>query len=131
MTQTVYRIEHSLTGRGPYSHRGGDVSVLQNRLHVEHSNSKAHPGPWEDNLGFFLDSEEEEGEWIFGFASPEAAAIWFESFFEDLDRAGFYLAVYEVMYPTAVVHGSRQCIFLKNMSKLSHSKSCVSLAECV
>jgi len=113
-TTTVYRVEHSVTGEGPYirSNRDTNWDAVPG-LHRAHNMSDAHPGPYADDVvGRKLRDEHS-----FGFSSREQLDKWFKGFKKKLHTAGFVIRVFEAPEDTTVISG-HQTIFVKDDSKV-------------
>lgn len=106
----VYRIEHTVTGQGPYNpgvlpeeHRAPHAKLKANPSMSYWDRKDAQPVPEDDGLppqwGF-------PAELFFGFDSPEALAAWFgEDYVEKAAAAGFVAAVYYVPFSKVLVGG--------------------------
>lgn len=90
----VYRIEHPITGQGPYSRFDGtyDMQALGELLFESHGLSKEHPGPFEDNLRDFTTRYHA----YFACASLELLQEWFKDFWPWLLELGYTIEVYRV-----------------------------------
>ena len=99
----VYRIEHSVYGCGPYvtghipweeTEERELVSEVSDDLCAAHSGDPLRPAPCDDVNGWhFGDTRDEMS---FGFQHYTDMTRWFDGWIEDLDYAGYVVAIYEV-----------------------------------
>lgn len=110
----VYRVENEYGG-GPY--RVGEVG---NSAHRSISNDYT-PGPFTDpdHSGWARDNSIRD--YYFGFKSIDAYKRWFSDR-KLLKEEGFHLAVYHVP-ASAVRHGTKQSLFVKEKAKLIERRS--------
>lgn len=97
----VYRLEHPLTGNGPYCTSEGTPRArkLASELIEEHGNRYIeHPSPLEDDLSTFTRRCMKGAECyaFFGCSSIELLYNWFKEFWSQLIDAGFQVVQYEV-----------------------------------
>lgn len=118
----VYRIEHPMTGLGPYQSDKEYRSRITDAILKTHGGEwdKDHPHPSDDNMGLIL--EDYDGGLIFGFKDISQLTRWFDPALLDyLGADGYLIAVYDV-WRKAMYFGSKQVGFDKRWSKRLHYK---------
>jgi hypothetical protein len=115
----IYRVEHSVTGKGPYVDHQDDVLGL----HAAHEGSKSHPGPWEEGEDFGW----QRYSWHkFGFPSRAKCDEWFENFDLRLRTAGYVVKVYEVGSDDVILSPSgKQVMFVHKNAEVVDTQSTI------
>lgn len=97
----VYRIEHEVFARGPYTGHDAVWSIIG--AHED----EFHPAPHEDTEE--VANFAERNFCIFGLSSREAVYEWFKGFFSELALYDFKLKTYEV--PEGFYAAGKQVVF--------------------
>ena len=132
----IYRIEHCLTGNGPYQTLAtADVDLLA--MVERHANdSKSHPVYTEDTFvkgcslcpdSEYLDTLTEFHGWNFGFRTMFQLRSWFND--DDLlvlHRNGYNLVVYE-LYSDGYCNLRKQSVFDKSKATVAFKQNVISL----
>ncbi len=93
----VYRVEHSITGDGPYK----DPEMITRKIHGWED--KNHPSPYHDGIYSFAGMR-------FGFVTLEKTLEWFSSLQAYLQVRGFQISVY-VTNVVKLSKSGKQCAF--------------------
>jgi hypothetical protein len=113
LTTTVYRVEHGVTGDGPYIRNDKGTNFVIGGLHEAHNGSTKHPGPYGDStVGWHLTEDH-----IFGFGTREQLDGWFKGFKRKLHEAGFVIRIFEAPDETTI-ESEFQTIFIREESEL-------------
>lgn len=99
----VYRVEHKLSGIGPYMHKW----PYAQDLHADHAGDPKRPCP-EDDLTLRMNYSH-----CYGFDSAEALKAWFEGWLPVLHEHGFRMAVYKAEPAQRSRRGTGQVSFAK------------------
>lgn len=115
----VYRVQHPVTGQGPYAQSTRDRCPKAWAAVEPHymTGDESHPSPWCDGLASW--HRELSHEALFGFVSKWSLRRWFpkaarEAFAED----GLELIVLNVP-ASAVRRGGKQCVFDPGLATLA------------
>lgn len=134
----IYRIEHCLTGNGPYQNLAtADVDLLA--MVERHANdSKSHPVYTEDTFikgcslcpdSEYLDSLIEFHGWSFGFKTMYQLRDWFsDTELAILHHHGFNLVVYELNSDSAC-NLRKQSVFDKKKANVAFKQNVISLIK--
>lgn len=107
----IYRIEHKVTGTGPYNaetHFNNDPRLYD--IGYAHSNDD-HPSMWTDcehtykNGYCYLD-------YYCGFSTIDQMIQWFDQWFDALHNNGFKLVRYRIAKQYTIA-GNKQTVFVK------------------
>lgn len=106
--KTVYRVEHMVSGAGPYVDGG-----LQTETNYDlHTSTRGRPSPWVDGIK----TEEFTEQHICGFTTKRALRRWFYRFRHWLKQKGYGIAIYMVDSENIVVV-NHQCVFIPSNEK--------------
>ena len=105
----IYRVEHPLTGDGPYRCWEYEIPGLS----AAHTGSESHPLP-----GRELQYNE-----YCGFASMTDLLTWFKGWEGQLIAAGFHIAEYETLlgFWRRATDDPNQILFIKDYAELSRT----------
>lgn len=115
----VYRIQHSVSGDGPYCALNDDRVITDEVISaLSHTQcSTAHPSVWLDCNPHNRAKKYSCYDYYCGFNSWDQMIAWFMTAFDALYDSGFVVAVYEIDC-RLVITGTYQIVFVRDAATL-------------